>query len=87
MRNDAGDGVREHADVAGTAIVHDLRAGLPAVQRRLHWRHKDAVVEHAPVEHRHSLDRDVVLAHLEGVHRTTGGRDTSRLVTSAVTAR
>ena len=28
----------------------------------------DAVVEHAVVEHRHSLDRDVVLAHLEGVH-------------------
>ncbi len=28
----------------------------------------DAVVEHALVEHRHSLDRDVVLAHLEGVH-------------------
>ena len=28
----------------------------------------DAVVEHARVEHRHALDRDVVLAHLEGVH-------------------
>ena len=28
----------------------------------------DAVVEHAFVEHRHTLDRDVVLAHLEGVH-------------------
>jgi hypothetical protein len=28
----------------------------------------DEVVEHARVEHRHQLDRDVVLAHLEGVH-------------------
>jgi predicted small metal-binding protein len=28
----------------------------------------DDVVEHARVEHRHALDRDVVLAHLEGVH-------------------
>ena len=28
----------------------------------------DAVVEHALVVHRHALDRDVVLAHLEGVH-------------------
>ena len=28
----------------------------------------DQVVEHARVEHRHALDRDVVLAHLEGVH-------------------
>ncbi len=28
----------------------------------------DAVVEHALVAHRHSLDRKVVLAHLEGVH-------------------
>ena len=28
----------------------------------------DAVVEHARVEHRHALDRNVVLAHLEGVH-------------------
>ena len=28
----------------------------------------DAVVEHAQAEHRHALDRDVVLAHLEGVH-------------------
>jgi hypothetical protein len=28
----------------------------------------DAVVEHASTEHRHTLDRDVVLAHLEGVH-------------------
>jgi len=28
----------------------------------------DAVVEHALVAHRHSLDRQVVLAHLEGVH-------------------
>jgi len=28
----------------------------------------DAVVEHARAEHRHSLDRDVVRAHLEGVH-------------------
>jgi predicted small metal-binding protein len=28
----------------------------------------DAVVEHARVEHHHSLDRDVVLAHLEEVH-------------------
>lgn len=28
----------------------------------------DRVVEHARVEHRHALDRDVVLAHLESVH-------------------
>jgi hypothetical protein len=28
----------------------------------------DAVVEHASREHRHALDRDVVIAHLEGVH-------------------
>jgi hypothetical protein len=28
----------------------------------------DAVVEHARTEHAHALDRDVVLAHLEGVH-------------------
>ena len=28
----------------------------------------DAVVDHARLEHRHSLDREVVLAHLEGVH-------------------
>ena len=28
----------------------------------------DAVVEHARADHRHSLDREVVLAHLEGVH-------------------
>jgi len=28
----------------------------------------DQVVEHARVDHRHALDRDVVLAHLEGVH-------------------
>lgn len=28
----------------------------------------DAVVEHARVDHHHALDRDVVLAHLEGVH-------------------
>jgi hypothetical protein len=27
-----------------------------------------AVVEHARVDHRHRLDLDVVLAHLEGVH-------------------
>jgi predicted small metal-binding protein len=34
--------------------------------------HKDAVaqavVEHARTEHGHTLDLDVVLAHLEGVH-------------------
>jgi predicted small metal-binding protein len=28
----------------------------------------DAVVEHARADHGHALDRDVVLAHLEGVH-------------------
>lgn len=28
----------------------------------------DAVIEHALIAHRHALDRDVVLAHLEGVH-------------------
>jgi predicted small metal-binding protein len=28
----------------------------------------DDVVEHAHVEHRHELDREIVLAHLEGVH-------------------
>lgn len=28
----------------------------------------DAVVAHARDEHRHNLDRDVVLAHLEGIH-------------------
>ena len=28
----------------------------------------DAVVEHAQVEHRHDLERETVLAHLEGVH-------------------
>lgn len=28
----------------------------------------DQVVEHARVEHRHTLDREVVLAHLEGIH-------------------
>lgn len=28
----------------------------------------DAVVEHARREHGHALDRDIVLAHLEGVH-------------------
>ena len=28
----------------------------------------DAVVDHARAEHRHSLDKEVVLAHLEGVH-------------------
>lgn len=28
----------------------------------------DAVVEHARVVHDHTLDRGVVLAHLEGVH-------------------
>jgi predicted small metal-binding protein len=28
----------------------------------------DAVLEHARTEHHHSLDREVVLAHLEGVH-------------------
>jgi hypothetical protein len=28
----------------------------------------ETVIEHARVEHRHTLDRDVVLAHLEGVH-------------------
>jgi predicted small metal-binding protein len=28
----------------------------------------DAVVAHATTEHKHRLDRDVVLAHLEGVH-------------------
>lgn len=27
----------------------------------------DAVVEHASTEHHHTLDRDVVLAHFEGV--------------------
>jgi hypothetical protein len=27
----------------------------------------DAVVEHARVDHQHRLDREVVLAHLEGV--------------------
>ena len=27
-----------------------------------------AVVDHASEAHRHRLDRDVVLAHLEGVH-------------------
>ena len=27
----------------------------------------DAVVEHARTEHQHALDREVVLAHLEGV--------------------
>jgi predicted small metal-binding protein len=28
----------------------------------------DAVVDHARSEHGHALDREVVLAHLEGVH-------------------
>jgi len=28
----------------------------------------DEVVEHARTDHRHALDREVVLAHLEGVH-------------------
>lgn len=28
----------------------------------------DAVVEHARTEHRHRLDREIVLAHIEGVH-------------------
>ena len=28
----------------------------------------DAVVDHAQSEHRHTLDPDVVLAYLEGVH-------------------
>jgi predicted small metal-binding protein len=28
----------------------------------------DAVVEHATADHRHPLSRDIVLAHLEGVH-------------------
>jgi len=28
----------------------------------------DDVVEHARVDHQHALDRNVVLAHLEGVH-------------------
>jgi hypothetical protein len=28
----------------------------------------DAVVQHASTEHRHALDKDVVRAHLEGVH-------------------
>jgi len=28
----------------------------------------DAVIEHARTEHQHRLDRDVVLAHLEGVN-------------------
>jgi hypothetical protein len=28
----------------------------------------DAVIDHARNAHRHSLDREVVLAHLEGVH-------------------
>ena len=28
----------------------------------------DAVAAHARDEHRHSLDREIVLAHLEGVH-------------------
>jgi len=28
----------------------------------------DRVVEHARVEHKHALDREIVLAHLEGVH-------------------
>ena len=28
----------------------------------------DAVVEHARVDHHHDLDREIVLAHLEGVH-------------------
>jgi predicted small metal-binding protein len=28
----------------------------------------DAVVEHARAAHHHSLDRNIVLAHLEGVH-------------------
>ena len=33
----------------------------------------DAVVEHAATEHHHALDREVVLAHLEGVR--PGDRD------------
>jgi hypothetical protein len=28
----------------------------------------DAVVEHARRDHQHPLDRDIVLAHLKGVH-------------------
>jgi predicted small metal-binding protein len=28
----------------------------------------DQVVEHARIQHRHALDRETVLAHLEGVH-------------------
>ena len=28
----------------------------------------DAVVEHARLDHHHALDRDIVPAHLEGVH-------------------
>jgi hypothetical protein len=28
----------------------------------------DSVIDHALSAHRHNLDRDVVLAHLEGVH-------------------
>ena len=39
----------------------------------------DAVVEHARVEHRHALDRDVVLAHLEGVHPHERGDVTHRV--------
>ena len=28
----------------------------------------DDVVRHAAVEHQHTLDRDIALAHIEGVH-------------------
>jgi hypothetical protein len=28
----------------------------------------DEVVEHARLDHRHALDREIVLAHIEGVH-------------------
>jgi len=28
----------------------------------------DAVVQHARAEHRHALDLDIVLAHLDGAH-------------------
>ena len=54
------------------AVVMTYTQTCPRCGRDLAGDDKDAVaddvVEHARTEHGHSLDREIVLAHLEGVH-------------------
>ena len=56
LRETAGDTYEQQCPRCGRSFVGEDANGVA-----------DEVVEHARMEHRHPLDRNVVLAHLEGV--------------------